>query len=116
MRSRLLSCLLCVALVALAACGSEEKPAEPPKAADRPLAKAMKAKADAFAEKVPAEVATLFAGASKELAASGVLAKALNVGGEMPAISFQGAEGETVTLAELRKTGPVVLAFYRGKW
>jgi hypothetical protein len=117
MSRRLPSILSCCLALLLAACGAEEQSGRVSVAPGaRPLAKALEEKAAAFTETAPAELKQLFARASKELAESGILARAMNMGGRMPSISFEDAGGEAVTLGALLEKGPVVLAFYRGKW
>ncbi|MFE1175850.1 peroxiredoxin-like family protein [Streptomyces sp. NPDC058773] len=54
--------------------------------------------------------------AGRELAASGLAARALKTGDTAPAFSLPGATGGTVTLDGLLSAGPVVLTFYRGAW
>lgn len=117
MRTRWMTCLISCLLL-LASCGAEQTPTAPPTPTPTPgpLAVALKTKAAAFGETAPEELKQLFARASKELADSGILARAMNVDGRMPAIAFQDAQGERVSLASLLEQGPVVLAFYRGKW
>jgi hypothetical protein len=81
-----------------------------------PLAKELKAKADAGAARIPAEVKAVLQKAGRDLAASGILTQAKNTGAQAPAFSLKNAMGQTVRLDELRAQGPVVLTFYRGKW
>ncbi len=112
--------LLCLAL-ALSACG--DKPSEPVPEKQAPasatpdsLADQLKAKADESAGMIPDEVKALFGKAAKELAESGVLERATNVGGTAPDFELKDGLGRSTSLAALRKEGPVVLTFYRGKW
>ncbi|MDJ0523210.1 MAG: hypothetical protein QNJ90_14160 [Planctomycetota bacterium] len=114
--------LLVLLLLGLAACGGEEattpKSDSPPapNAEPGPLARALAERARASAEKIPPEVKALLQRAGEELEASGILEKTVGVGASAPDVSFVDAEGRSVSLDVLRATGPVVLAFYRGKW
>ena len=111
---------LAAACCLLAGCGepqasnagsSSAPPSEP-----GPLAQALEAKASESAQKMPAEVQGLFAKAAKELATSRALERAQNVGAKAPDFTLKDATGKQVALADLRARGPVVIAFYRGKW
>lgn len=104
----------------LAACGGDKpadtdtsstKPAEP-----GPLAKELAAKKAAGMKMMPDEVKELIQKGGKELAATDLLAKALKAGAKAPDFTLKDAMGVETSLAELRKQGPVVIAFYRGKW
>lgn len=52
----------------------------------------------------------------QEVAESGVLDRAKNVGDQAPDFTLPDASGENVTLSALLETGPVVLIWYRGEW
>ncbi|MCR8575448.1 peroxiredoxin-like family protein [Streptomyces sp. Isolate_219] len=54
--------------------------------------------------------------AARDLAASGLAARALQTGDTAPRFSLPTATGDTVTLDALLSAGPVVLTFYRGAW
>ena len=54
--------------------------------------------------------------ATAALAASGLVEKALGVGDRAPDFSLSNSTGQTVSLNDLIKNGPLVLTFYRGKW
>ncbi len=120
MRTFPLLALAACALLA-AGCGSESPPAKPsagtpPADAPGPLAEALKAKADASAEKIPAEVKVVFGEAMNELAASGIIDRALQAPAAAPDFAVQDADGMPVSLKALLAKGPVVLTFYRGGW
>lgn len=51
-----------------------------------------------------------------ELARSGILDRALKKGDRAPEFALPTADGNTIRLADLLSTGPVVLTFYRGYW
>jgi len=50
------------------------------------------------------------------LAKSGIIEAAPQVGGRLKDFSLPNHKGEVVSLAALRKQGPVVISFYRGGW
>ena len=52
----------------------------------------------------------------RDLAASGILDRALKVGDRAPDFTLRGADGTDVSLSGLLRRGPAVLAFYRGHW
>lgn len=64
----------------------------------------------------PAAIAWMSQRAMDELKASGITAKALQVGQRAPDFSLPSAKGGQLRLAELRARGPVVLLWYRGGW
>lgn len=51
-----------------------------------------------------------------ELTRSGILDRILKKGDRAPDFSLKSANGSTVSLYEKLRSGPVVLAFYRGHW
>ncbi len=68
------------------------------------------------AERMPAEVQTMAADLVAELEKTTV-ANALKPGDAAPDFTLTTAgSGESVTLSEALKSGPVVLSFYRGQW
>jgi peroxiredoxin len=69
-----------------------------------------------FSASMPADRQQVFADAMKQVAASGVMESALKVGAKAPDFTATGAKGETVHLADMLKSGPVVLTWYRGGW
>jgi peroxiredoxin len=54
--------------------------------------------------------------ATEDLVKSGLVEKALKVGDQVPNFQLPNAVGEIVEFKELFKSGPVVIAFYRGEW
>lgn len=84
--------------------------------ADRPVEAELRAAAEASAKKAPPELSATFKKGIEEVAASGVLKTALNVGGAMPDFTLVDAEGKTVKSADLLARGPLVVVFYRGAW
>ena len=67
------------------------------------------------AKRDPALTAKMDA-ATRELAASGIVDKSLKVGEQAPDFNLPDVKGDTVSLSEALKDGPVVLSFYRGGW
>lgn len=53
---------------------------------------------------------------TEELRASGILEKALNVGGKMPAFTLLDSFDKEVTSQKLLKQGHLIVVFYRGAW
>jgi hypothetical protein len=51
-----------------------------------------------------------------EIAQSGMLDRVLKKGDRAPDFTLKSAGGADVSLGELLRRGPVVLAFYRGHW
>jgi len=118
MPTRITSTLL-ICLVLLAGCGEPQTPAETTTtkpAEPGPLAKALKEKAEASAGMIPEDVMALMQKAGKELQASGLADQAKNVGQDATDFELKDPFGRPVSLAALREKGPVVVAFYRGKW
>jgi len=54
--------------------------------------------------------------ATAELVASGIADRALKAGDVAPDFALPDVDGKTISLAELLKSGPLVLSFYRGVW
>ena len=48
--------------------------------------------------------------------AAGDAPAALDIGDTVPDFTVAHAGGDTVSLADARKTGPVAIIFYRGHW
>lgn len=69
-----------------------------------------------FLERAPKEKIETFDDGVEAVVKSGIVAKAINVDDLAPDFSLSNALGETVTLSEVLKKGPVVLTWYRGGW
>ena len=54
--------------------------------------------------------------ATDELRESGIMERALNVGGTMPAFELPNTNGEMINSADLLRTGNLAVSFYRGVW
>jgi hypothetical protein len=69
-----------------------------------------------FIASAPAAIQEAMVRANIELAASGILQRALKATGKTPDFRLPNARGRLVGLTELLGSGPVVLSFYRGAW
>ena len=69
-----------------------------------------------FASKAPDSKKKLYAEGIQAVADSGIMESAINVGDRAPLFSLTNATGNTVSLADVLKKGPVVLTWYRGGW
>jgi len=69
-----------------------------------------------FTKNAPEEMQKLFEEGLRELAASGVLESALNMGDMAPDFELPNAVGQTIRLSEILKSNPVILTWYRGGW
>ena len=72
-------------------------------------------RAAAEAKRSPQVVAELHR-AIDELRASGALDRVVKVGDVMPAFRLPNQDGREIDSAALLARGPLVVAFYRGKW
>ncbi len=69
-----------------------------------------------MAHEISAETRKEMNRATDELRASGIMERALNVGGKLPGFSLPNANGEIVNSADLLKKGSLAVSFYRGVW
>lgn len=69
-----------------------------------------------FMSSVPPEIRQAMERADLELAASGLVDRALKTGDLAPDFELPDAGGGVQRLSRLLKSGPVVLSFYRGGW
>lgn len=90
--------------------------APPPQGEGRPVEAQLRAKADESARKAPPAIAEVSRKGIEEVAASGILKTALNVGDTCPAFTLGDATGNQVSSAALLARGPMVVVFYRGAW
>jgi peroxiredoxin len=86
--------------------------ASPP---DRPVQKQLKDMADGVRKNAP-EAAQVFEDGIKQIAATGIVARAPKVGDTVKLFDLPDASGKQVRLADLLARGPVVLTWYRGGW
>ncbi len=122
--------VLALSFSLLSACGEQPQPAaEAPTAeAAAPEAAAsetmeattlsaqLEARQARFMEMAPPDRVAAATAAIEEIAASGILEKAIKKGDKAPDFTLPNAVGESINLyAELEK-GPVILTWYRGSW
>lgn len=86
------------------------------KADDKPLSEQLDNYKKAFTEKADPATIKAYEDGVLEIAQSGVLQKAKNVGDTAPDFTLPDATGKNVSLATLLQKGPVVLIWYRGEW
>ena len=67
-------------------------------------------------QQLPPEMLQLVGDAMAGIIATGVEEQAIGVGAEAPDFTLGNATGAEVSLAAMRRRGPVVLSFYRGNW
>jgi peroxiredoxin len=104
-----LAWIAAIALIAPSARADEPAPG-------RPVEAELSSMAEASAKKMPPEAIAAGKKGVEEVAASGVLKTALNVGGTMPSFTLGDARGKPVSGAALLTKGPLVVVFYRGAW
>lgn len=80
------------------------------------LAIELKAITEAVRQQAPQEVFSAMKTATAKLAASGLTAKALQLGMRMPDFELPDATGKLVRSSALRAQGPLLVSFYRGHW
>jgi peroxiredoxin len=69
-----------------------------------------------FKQRVAPEREAMMEAATADLKATGIEARALQVGARAPELSLPDATGKPVALSLLWQRGPLVLIFYRGGW
>ena len=69
-----------------------------------------------FESRASDEKKKIYAEGIKDVADSGILKSAINVGDQAPNFTLLNATGNKVTLQEELKKGPVILTWYRGGW
>ena len=66
--------------------------------------------------RIPPEAQAIMQRSVDDLRASGIMDRIARVGQPAPDFTLPSAAGASVSLADLRVRGPVVLSFYRGRW
>lgn len=79
------------------------------------LARRLQTINDSLTGKAP-EAAAAIHGFIAELRAAGLADRALKVGDGAPGFALEATDGSTVSLQSFIAHGPVILAFYRGRW
>lgn len=69
-----------------------------------------------MASQAPKELLERFAEAAERVDAIDFPARAPKAGDQAPEFTLPDQRGDQISLAELRRDGPVVLIFYRGEW
>jgi len=111
--NRSISLLLAAPLALLGACSQESASvSEEPET----LAAQLEARAAKSREMAPPERIAAVEGAIANIADSGILAKAINLGDKAPDFTLPDALGNSVSLYEQLAKGPVILTWYRGSW
>ena len=105
----------------LTACGQEEPAQSPEPTSDNAaeamtLAEQLDARKAKFVEMAPPERIATAENAITEIADSGVLDKAINLGDKAPDFTLPDALGNSVSLYDELAKGPVILTWYRGSW
>ena len=80
------------------------------------LKEKLDARKEEFKKQAPPEAQETMHKATEDLRKSGILDRALKVGDRSPAFELKNVEGVLVRSNDLLSAGPLVLAFYRGKW
>jgi hypothetical protein len=66
--------------------------------------------------RLPPETRAIMQRSIDDLRTGGIMTRVARVGQPAPDFTLPTAAGGSVSLAELRARGPVVLSFYRGRW
>lgn len=83
---------------------------------DSSLKKNLDSISSLFSKKMPPDRAAAYEQGIADVAGTGVLEKALKVGGKAPNFTLPNAQGGKTTLSSLLAKNVVVLTFYRGGW
>ena len=70
----------------------------------------------AAAGNIPPETMATMQRTRAELTNSGILDQVIKVGEKLSDFTLPDAAGQQVSLAELRRNGPVLISLYRGVW
>jgi peroxiredoxin len=122
MYSKTLKLVAMTSLAALLTACAQEEPAQLPEPAsdDAPEAMTLTEQLDArkarFVEAAPPERVAAAEGAIADVADSGILERAINLGDKAPDFTLPDALGDSVSLYEQLEKGPVILTWYRGSW
>lgn len=116
--------LITLAAFLIGACGQEtpavqardDKSSEKTAAGSTTLADQLMARQQESAKRAPPERVQAANTAIADLAASGIIEAAANKGDKAPNFSLPNALGESITLYDELKKGPVILTWYRGSW
>lgn len=84
--------------------------------AETSLADQLTERRAASAKRIDAETRQVMTDALDVIRKAGVEKRAVQVGQILPDFQLSDASGGTIDMAELRRSGPVVIVFYRGAW
>ncbi len=80
----------------------------------------LKEKLDAIREaaqkRIPPERQKIMHKATEDLRTSGIMARVIKVGAQLPAFRGTAHDGRTIESGDLLARGPLVLSFFRGHW
>jgi peroxiredoxin len=111
--NRSISLLLAVSLSLLGACSQESAPVAEE---SETLTEQLDARKAKFVEMATPERIAAAENAISEVADSGILEKAINLGDKAPNFTLPDALGNSVSLYDELTKGPVILTWYRGSW
>lgn len=80
------------------------------------LEKRLRDRSEQFSLETPSHTVAAMLRADLALVSAGVAAHALKAGDQAQDFTLTDVKGGTVSLSSLRKSGPVVISFYRGDW
>jgi hypothetical protein len=83
---------------------------------DMTLKEKLDGRREEFKKTAPPDDQEIMHRSTEDLRKSGIIDRALNVGDRGPGFELKNAEGVLVRSYSLLSAGPLVLAFYRGKW
>jgi peroxiredoxin len=82
----------------------------------RPLREILAERKALIAQYVPQEVQAIHEQVIGDICDQGIAGRALAAGAKTPAFELKDHNGETVSSAELLRTGRLVICFFRGRW
>ena len=82
----------------------------------RSLAEFFVERKELIAKYVPAEIQAIHARVITELRQSGIMERALQLGGKAPGFELSDHKGTRVRCIDLLREGPLVVCFFRGRW
>ena len=76
----------------------------------------LKEEIERLKKNIPEHLREMICSEAERLDAAGLTTRCLKKGDRAPVFSLPNQAGEIISSAELLKTGPLVVAFYRGGW
>lgn len=71
---------------------------------------------EAAKTRIPADARAVMERQVADLRAAGIMTRIAKIGRPAPDFTLPNAGGRSVSLADLRTRGAIVLSFYRGRW